>query len=263
MPEGDAVRRTAARLDAALAGGHLVRADLRVPRFSTTDLVGAEVIGTEVVGKHLLTRVRREGRALTLHHHLRMDGRWATGPPGARPLAGPGHQIRIWLATPTATAIGLRIAMIEVVRTSDEARLVGHLGPDILGKGFDEAAAAQRVQRQGRRPLAEVLLDQRVLSGLGTIWVSETAFAARATPWNPAQDTAELAAALRMTRTTMQLSLAAKRRSELPAYAVYGRLGQPCPLCGTPIRSVRVGSAPTDRIIYFCPVCQCGPAARG
>ena len=55
MPEGDAVRRTARRLDAALAGGTLVRAELRVPRFATVDLRGMQVLGTHVVGKHMLT----------------------------------------------------------------------------------------------------------------------------------------------------------------------------------------------------------------
>ena len=261
MPEGDAVRRTAARLDRALAGGTLLRADLRVPRFSTTELVGAEVIGTEVVGKHLLTRMLLDGRPVTLHHHLRMDGRWATGPAQARPLAGPAHQIRAWLATTQASAIGLRITMIEVVRTADEGRLIGHLGPDILADAWDAQAVAERVRQQGQRPLVEALLDQRVLSGLGTIWASETAFSAGATPWTPAQGVDDLAAALHTTRAAMQRSVAVKRRSDLPSYSVYGRLGQPCRVCGAPIRSGRAGAAPTDRITYFCPSCQAGPAS--
>ena len=89
MPEGDAVRRTARRLDAALAGGTLVRADLRVPRFATVDLRGMQVLGTHVVGKHMLTRLADDRREWTLHHHLRMDGSWRTGPPGSpgRPCA--------------------------------------------------------------------------------------------------------------------------------------------------------------------------------
>lgn len=68
------MRRTARRLDEALAGRELVRADLRVPRFATVDLRGMTVLATHVRGKHLLTRLGDDRRALTLHHHLRMDG---------------------------------------------------------------------------------------------------------------------------------------------------------------------------------------------
>ncbi len=79
MPEGDAVRRAAIRLDAALAGGTLLVAEVRVPRFAAVDLRGATVAGTATVGKHLLTRMVHRGRKITLHSHMRMDGRWVTG----------------------------------------------------------------------------------------------------------------------------------------------------------------------------------------
>jgi endonuclease VIII len=135
MPEGDAVRRTARRLDEALAGQRLVRAELRVPRFATVDLRGATVLGTAPVGKHLLTRLSREGRALTLHHHLRMDGTWRIGQPGT-PRA-PAHLIRIWLGTSDTQAVGVHVHMVEVRRTVDEAAWIGHLGPDIMASDLD------------------------------------------------------------------------------------------------------------------------------
>lgn len=259
MPEGDAVRRTARRLDTALAGQRLVRADLRVPRFATLDLAGAEVLGTEVMGKHLLTRLRRGADAITLHSHLRMDGRWATGAAGPRPVAGPAYQIRVWLVTELHQAVGLRLAMTEVLATTDEARLVGHLGPDILADSFDSEAAADRVAAQGGRPLGESLLDQTVLSGLGTIWTAETAFHARVSPWTACRAVPGLAVALAATRGDMQCSLSQPR----VRYAVYGRRGQPCRVCGTVISSGRLGAPPTDRITFWCAYCQPGPAARG
>ena len=179
MPEGDAVRRTARRLDAALAGGTLVRADLRVPRFATVDLRGMQVLGTHVVGKHMLTRLADDRREWTLHHHLRMDGSWRTGPPGAP--GAPEHQIRVWLATSSAQAVGVRVHDIDVRQTREEAHWVGHLGPDIMADGFDADAAAE-ILIGADRPLVEALLDQRLVCGMGTIWASELASAVGGRP---------------------------------------------------------------------------------
>ena len=81
MPEGDAVLRTAQRLDRALTGQVLTRSDIRVPRYATADLTGQAVAGTVARGKHLLTRI---GADWTLHTHLKMDGSWATLSPGQR-----------------------------------------------------------------------------------------------------------------------------------------------------------------------------------
>lgn len=253
MPEGDAVRRTARRLDAALSGQELVRAELRVPRWATTDLRGATVVGTAVVGKHLLTRLHDDSRAVTLHSHLRMDGRWVTGAARSRPGAGPWHEIRVWLATAQRQAVGLRVHDIEVLPTQDEARLVGHLGPDILAETFDAREAAARVRAQGARPLVEALLDQTVLSGLGTVWAAETAFAARTSPYTPAAAT-ELSAALDTIRQRMAAAVAGDPRAE--RRDVYRRHNLPCRVCGTVIRAGPIVAAPRERTTYWCPSCQ-------
>ena len=164
----------------ALAGQTLVRADLRVPRFATVDLRGMQVLGTHVVGKHMLTRLVDERRAWTLHHHLRMDGSWRTGPPGGP--GAPGHQIRVWLTTSSAQAVGVLLHDVEVRQTREEAHWVGHLGPDIMADVFDPDAAAE-ILIAADRPLVEALLDQRLVCGMGTIWASELASAAGADPW--------------------------------------------------------------------------------
>lgn len=238
MPEGDAVRRSANRLNLALAGRELVTSDIRVPRYATVSLVGQTVTQTIAVGKHLLTRT---DAGLTLHSHRRMEGKWVTGAADLR--TGPYHQIRVILRTPETAAIGVRIAMVEVARTSEEARWIGHLGPDILADDFDPSMDLPA------RPVVEMLLDQRVVAGLGTMWAAETAFLAGVNPYEAAGD---LALALAQVREQMQVSV----RGQRPRMNVFERTGQPCRVCGTPIKAGRVGRPPQDRITYWCPVCQ-------
>ncbi len=239
VPEGDAVRRTAAQLDNALTGRVLTVADLRVPRFSTVDLSGREVLGTVAVGKHLLTRL--SGGA-TLHSHRRMEGRWVTGGPDLR--TGPYHQIRVVLKTEQSSAIGVRLAMVEVGSTNAEARWIGHLGPDVLAPDFDPG-----LRLPADRPVVEALLDQRVVAGLGTMWAAETAFLARCSPYRQGADVCE---ALMQVRTLMLASVAGTR----PRMNVFERSGQPCRVCGTAIRTGRIGTPPSDRVTYWCPTCQ-------
>ncbi|MGK5698308.1 DNA-formamidopyrimidine glycosylase family protein, partial [Streptomyces sp. URMC 128] len=115
MPEGDTVWQTASRLHHALAGKVLTRSDLRVPRLATADLTGRTVLDVTPRGKHLLTRV--EG-GLTLHSHLRMDGSWKVYENGRRWSGGPGHQIRAILGTTDHTAVGYRLPVLELLRTT-------------------------------------------------------------------------------------------------------------------------------------------------
>jgi endonuclease-8 len=257
VPEGDAVRRTARRLDEALAGGTLVRAELRVPRFATVDLRGMRVLGTHVVGKHLLTRLADDRRALTLHTHLRMDGQWRTGPVG--PPGAPAHQIRAWLATDGRQAVGVRVHMVEVGPTAGEERWVGHLGPDVLAPGFDTAPAADLLTTAGR-PLVEALLDQRLVSGIGTMWAAELAHEARVDPRTPTDQVPGLAEALGVIAARMRQAVDAPSRVGRRELAVFERTGRPCRRCGTAIRATRVGAAPQQRPTYWCPRCQ-PPAA--
>jgi endonuclease-8 len=241
MPEGDAVRRTANTLNAALQGKTLTSSDFRVPRFATVDLAGQQVLETVARGKHLLTRT---DAGLTIHSHRRMEGKWVTGPPGLR--MGPYHQIRAVLKTPDCAAIGVRLAMVEVAPTASESRWVGHLGADILDDDFDPAMTLP-----GGRPVVEALLDQRVIAGLGTMWAAEAAFLAQIRPQSLTGGT-DLAPALAEVRRRMLASVTGRR----PVMAVFERAGQPCRVCGTVVRSGRVGRPPQDRITYWCPRCQ-------
>ena len=266
MPEGDSVYRAAAGLHEALAGRVLTVADLRVPAHATADLTGRRVLDVTPRGKHLLTRL--EG-GLTLHTHLRMDGRWAIHLPGERWSGGPDWQIRAVLGNGTATAVGYRLPVVELLRTADEQRVVGHLGPDLLGPDWDQAEAVRRLTADPGRPLAEALLDQRNLAGVGNVYANELCFLAGVTPWTAV---GELPAPDRLAARARQLLEANKlrpghittgntRRGQ--QHWVYGRAGRPCPRCGTLVLTARQGTPPQDRIAYWCPYCQRGPAPSG
>ncbi|MEV0965543.1 DNA-formamidopyrimidine glycosylase family protein [Streptomyces sp. NPDC049910] len=276
MPEGDTVWLTAQKLRTALAGRTLTLSDLRVPRFATADLTGREVLDVTARGKHLLTRI--EG-GLTLHSHLRMDGSWRVFPAGERWRGGPNHQIRAVLGNAERTAVGYRLPVLELLRTRDESKAVGHLGPDLLGPDWDPDAAVRNLLADPGRPIGEALLDQRNLAGIGNVYKSELAFLARVTPWLPVGDLPPgvperlVATARRLLeinkdtfdrRTTPRAGAGGRgggqrwsplRPGEQRLF-VYGRQGHPCLRCGTAIR--RAGQ--DDRVSYWCPGCQPGPA---
>ena len=262
MPEGDILRRTAATLDRAFTGQVLLRADLRWPTAAEVDLVGRTVLGTVSYGKHLLTRF---DDARTLHTHLRMEGSWALARTGSRAARGLGAHIRVVLSSSTWTGIGNRIGMLDVVRTSDEHLLIGHLGPDLLAPDFAEAGlpeALARLGRSGGSPIAEVLLDQRVVAGIGTIYAAESMFARRLWPWTPASEVTDPGALLLTARALMARSVASRVPTATGeggrglSSAVHGRHLLPCRRCGTPIAVGRAGAPPQDRPIFYCPACQ-------
>ena len=185
MPEGDTVFRTAARLHQALAGEPLTTTDLRWPDLSTLDFRGVSTLEVVSRGKNILQRL---GNGVTIHSHLRMEGQWrvdATDRLTARSLSNP--QIRAVVATQAWTAVGHRLGDLHVVETADEGRLVGHLGPDVLGPDWDAAEAVRRVHA-GPTTIGAALLDQRNLAGVGTLYAAEALFLERVHPWTPAAD---------------------------------------------------------------------------
>ncbi|MDH6141902.1 endonuclease-8 [Kitasatospora sp. GP30] len=161
---------TAAQLHQALAGRVLTTADLRVPAHATARLTGRQVLEVCPRGKHLLMRV--EG-GLTLHTHLRMDGRWQVYRTGERCTGGPGHQIRAVLGNAEWTAVGYRLPVLELLPTTAEAEVVGHLGPDLLGPDWSVEEALRRLAAAPERPTGEALLDQRNLAGIGNVYAKK------------------------------------------------------------------------------------------
>ena len=156
MPEGDTVWRAAARLHAALAGRVLTRSDFRWPSLATVDLTGSTTLAVVARGKHLLQRLDGPSGLVTVHTHLRMEGTWRVAAVGG--LATGGPDVRVVLETDATMAVGRRLGMVDVVRTADEHRLVGHLGPDVLGPDWDPDVAVANV-RSGPATIAAALLD--------------------------------------------------------------------------------------------------------
>ncbi|NGO78180.1 Fpg/Nei family DNA glycosylase [Streptomyces sp. YC504] len=262
MPEGDTVHQTAGRLHRALAGRKLTRSDLRVPKYATADLTGREVLDVTPRGKHLLTRI--EG-GLTLHSHLRMDGSWKVFTATERWTGGAAHQIRAILGNEQHTAVGYRLPVLELLRTAEEDKAVGHLGPDLLGPDWDPDKALANLLADPGRQLGEALLDQRNLAGIGNIYKSELCFMAAVTPWTPVGDLPDdlaprlIAAAHRVLDANRDRPMRTTTNRRDQRLYVYGRAPRPCLRCRTPIRTAQQGDGSRDRPTYWCPRCQSGP----
>ena len=195
MPEGDTVHLAGKRLRAALAGHLLVRGELRHPRLVEHDLAGRHVLDVASVGKHLFTRFD-DGRSL--HSHFRMDGSWHLYRPNMS-WQRPAHEARAVLATADRVAVGFALHDLELLPTSAEDRLVGHLGPDLLDPRWDDAHAAEALRRFTARAdheLGLVLLEQRVMAGVGNLYKTEVCFLLGVSPWTPVRELPDPAAAI-------------------------------------------------------------------
>jgi endonuclease-8 len=263
VPEGDTVWLAGRRLDDALRGQVLERSDFRVPSLATVDLAGRRVLEVASRGKHLLTRV--EG-GHTLHTHFRMEGSWHLYRRGERWRGGPTWQIRVVLRTAPWDAVGYRLPVVELLPTSEEAGAVGHLGPDILGADWDPAEAVRRLLVLPEREVGQALLDQRNLAGIGNVYKTEACFLAGLSPWTPVRDVPDLDALVGLGARLMQHNrhAAAQVTTGDPRpgrqHWVFERQGQPCRRCGTRILLALQGPAPYERLSYWCPHCQPGPA---
>ncbi|MCH9668361.1 MAG: DNA glycosylase [Actinomycetia bacterium] len=249
MPEGDTVFRTAAKLQQALAGKALTRCDVRVPRYAAVDLTGHVVDEVLSRGKHLFIRAG----AASIHSHLKMDGAWLVG--RARV---PGHQVRIVLETADSRASGIDLGVLEVLDRASDMDAVAHLGPDLLGDDWSAEVAAANLIADPSRPVAAALLDQRVMAGVGNVYANELCFVFGL---RPSTQVGALADPVRTVGRAQQMLWANRLRVKRTTTGdtrpgknlwVYGRAGQACRRCGTPIEADRGG----DRITYWCPACQ-------
>jgi endonuclease-8 len=277
MPEGDTVFRVARRLNGALVGEVLTGCDVRVPEYATVDLTGERVENVVSCGKHILMRVG----AFTIHSHLKMEGDWHLYRPDAK-WRRPAFQARIVLSTTEHVAVGFELGMLDIVPTSAELTLVGHLGPDLLGADdlgtaepgttelgttekwprWDAADAVRRISQHPDVPIAVALLDQRNLAGLGNEYVAELCFLRGMLPTRPVRDVdvpRAVALAHRLitaNRDRVQRSTTGDLRPGRMSW-VYGRSGKPCLRCGTRIRSGELGRTELEsRVTFFCEHCQ-------
>jgi endonuclease-8 len=209
---------------------------------------------------------------LVLRTHMRMHGSWHIYRRGER-WQRPRRDMRIVIATATFEAVGFNIPVAEMIEASslhrhDELR---KLGPDLLAEEFDEAQAIARVRARGDAPIGEVLLNQRVLAGVGNVYKSEVLFACRVYPFTPVAKLDEptiaalVAAARRFLRSNISETLplmttytgyrrTTNRDDPKERLWVYGRARLPCRRCGTPISISKDGK--DARLTYWCSRCQ-------
>jgi endonuclease-8 len=270
VPEGDTVWLAAQRMHAALAGATLRRGELRVPRLATVDLAGARVHEVVPRGKHLLIRLA-DGR--TLRTHFRMDGSWHIQRAGTRWKGGPAHAVRAVLATDEWECLGYRLHDVDLVPTAEEGRLIGHLGPDVLGPDWEPDEALRRLGEHPDEQIGVALLDQRNLAGIGNLYKVEALFLCGVHPWARVADVPDLAAVVDRARTLMRANLHRPQQNTTGDrrrghdHWVFGRRGQPCRRCGTPILVGEQGPDTQERVTWWCPRCQAArspvdPAAR-
>jgi endonuclease-8 len=273
MPEGDTIYRAARTLHAALAGQVITRFDTELAQLAQLDrdqpIAGRTIERVTAAGKHLLMILSPD---LVLRTHLRMNGSWHIYRPGER-WQQSRHAMRIMIETADWVAVAFNVYAAEFVRGDAMARHrpVASLGPDLLGD-FDANEAMARIRAQGARPVHEVLLDQRVMAGIGNVYKSEILFLSRIHP-----DTAASAlsdedwrGAIELARQLLKVNVAVSSGPGIETYRglrrttgrmqpgerlwVYSRGGRPCRRCGTAISSRKDGD--DARVTYWCSQCQ-------
>jgi endonuclease-8 len=246
VPEGDTLHRAARRLQVLV--GQRLEVEAPHPRAQATEVApridGRVLESVEAIGKNLLLRF--EG-GIVVRSHLRMTGRWSVRP---RDEARAG---RPWLVLRGEEAEGVlwNGPVLEL-----HARAIARIGPDILERPPRIDAMLARIRHADpTRTLGETLLDQTLVAGIGNMWMAETLWQARLSPWERLSNLTR-ADRLRALETAAALMRASVDAGPELKKNVHGRAGRACPRCGTPIRSWGQGDA--NRMTYWCPTCQAG-----
>ena len=200
------------------------------------------------------------GGPLLLRTHMRMSGSWHVYSLGDR-WQRPQRQARVVIEAGDRLAVCFNAPVVELTRESVDAALgVSHLGPDILGDGFDPSGVARRAALD-ERAIGEVLLDQRVVAGIGNIYRCESLHLERIHPWTAASvlDLGTLTTLVERARKLMLQNLSpsvTSRDLDMGGDGtwVYRRSGLPCRTCSSLIRSRPQGDQ--ARMAYWCPNCQ-------
>jgi endonuclease-8 len=257
MPEGDTIHRAARRVGAALVGSEIRSIEMPQRRHSKDRwderLKGRDVKAVDAHGKHLFVRFDGD---LTLHSHLRMGGSWGVYPRGGKWHRG-AHRAWLVIKTDDHDVVQFDGPVLELLtegRTRFDRSLAA-LGPDVLAPEFDDAAFLGRLRAQEpARQIGDALLDQRVVSGIGTVWKSEGCFLAGVSPWRRLQDVAD-GEVLKVVREVRPLMMRSVEGNGPPRRRwVFERAGLPCRRCDTPVRFR--GQGDDNRNTFWCPECQ-------
>jgi formamidopyrimidine-DNA glycosylase len=166
------------------------------------------------------------------------------------------------LANDDWQAIGYLLGVVELIRTSEESQVTGHLGPDLLGCDWDCEEAVRRLSAEPDRPIGEALLDQRNLAGVGVIYATEMLFLRGIDPCRPVGEVKDLNALVDLGHRLLDANKARPGHvttgDTRPGHEnwAYGRAGRPCRRCGTSIRRGEAGPSGQERLRFWCPACQ-------
>jgi formamidopyrimidine-DNA glycosylase len=272
MPELPEVETVRTQLEPVLTGRRFVRVEIHDSRLVrpyepaevAAELEGERVAAVERRGKYVIVRFESD-RVLLIH--LRMTGSLRHSRTGLREDPHRRAVVRLDDGSDVAYRDVRRFGTWLVLEPGALAPyLATRLGDEPLDALFTTARLGERLAKR-RAPIKAALLDQRTLAGLGNIYVDEALWRARIHPLRPAEsiDRVELRRLHKAIRATLEAGIA-RQGSTLRDYAlpdgssgsmqnefkVYGRGGEPCDRCGTPIAKTKVGGRGT----WFCPTCQ-------
>ena len=259
MPEGDTIHRAASALRTALAGRKMVRFDS--PRLvGPVPQAGRVVEQVESHGKHLEIQW---DNGMVLHTHMRMSGSWHLYRIGER-WRKPYQQMRVSIETDEWVAVCFNAPVVETYRLPDKRRHpgMGRLGPDLCKSDTDLGAVVNLLLSYDdpTARIGDVLLDQRVMCGVGNVYRCEVLWAAGMSPFGEVGSLSERDAIRLVNTAASQLRSNLHHAKRLVAndvkggLAVYGRNGQRCPRCISNVEMRRMGLH--NRILYWCPGCQ-------
>jgi endonuclease-8 len=266
VPEGDTIYRAARTLQAALAGRVVTKFETVFSQLARVDheapLAGRTIERVVSEGKHLIIDFSGD---LHLRTHMRMHGSWHIYKPGER-WRKRHSDMRIVIATDEWVAVAFNVPVAEFHDASSLARQddLRNIGPDLLGETFDLDEALRRIRERGPEEIADVLLNQRVVAGIGNEYKSEVLFVARISPFARVADLSDeqLRHILEVSRKLMIANVTKRGSGRVTTFRldpsqqqyVYGRSGQACRRCGTPVRYAKQGK--DARGTYWCPKCQ-------
>jgi endonuclease VIII len=262
MPEGDTIFRTARTLGGAMTGRRVERFRTTLDELEGSGLVGLEVARVESRGKNLLIHFS-DGRVL--YSHMRMTGSWHLYR-RREPWRRPEHQARCALDTAAHVAVCFNAPVLELLTAKglQRHRFLSRLGPDLLSEAPDLEEVTRRMRQRNGDAVGDVIMAQDVACGIGNVYKSESLFLERLDPFRPVSASSDetLRALMLRARRLMLSNLTGYPRITHRApggrYWVYGRMDEPCFVCGEPLRMRRQGDA--GRSTYWCPGCQ--PSAQ-
>jgi endonuclease-8 len=262
VPEGDTLHQAATTL-AVLTGERIdrVAGSHRAVIARGSRLAGHTATGVVAVGKHLVIRF---DHGWSLRTHLAMTGVWHRYRRGERWRKSAG-KARVVLESTEWVAVCFAAPTVQIGPDAEIDAALAHLGPDLIHDDVDWDEVLVRARRCGASTMADLLLDQTVMAGIGNVYTSESLYLQRLHPGTPpaALDDAtiracgERARRLLIANEDQPSRSTTGRRGPDAAMWVYGRAGRPCRRCRTTIEVD--GFASGERLTYWCPGCQPRP----